>query len=101
LGNNTKLVWPRFGVVVHRIPIEELTSLQDNEARINKIIEDNEMGLRGFRISQISWLRKDKEKAIGKHGSLGIWFDTCEAAEWIMDRGLLIGHTYIGSVVPY
>jgi hypothetical protein len=101
LGNNTKLVRPRFGVVVHRTPTEELTSLQDDEARINKIMEDNEMGLRGFRISQISWLRKDKEKAIGKHGSLGIWFDTREAAEWLMDRGLLIGHTHIGSVVPY
>lgn len=101
LGNNTKLVRPRFGVVVHRTPTEELTSLQDDDARINKIMEENEMGLKGFRISQISSLRKDKEKAIGKHGSLGIWFDTREAAEWLMDRGLLVGHTNIGSVVPY
>ncbi|PCG88873.1 Hypothetical protein PENO1_107760 [Penicillium occitanis (nom. inval.)] len=68
---------------------KELTALQDDDARINKIMEENEMGLEGFRISQISWLRKDKEKAIGKHGSLGIWFDTREAAEWLMDRGLL------------
>jgi hypothetical protein len=101
LGNNTKLVRPRFGVVVHRTPTEALTSLQDDDARINKIMEENEMGLKGFRISQISWLRKDKERAIGKHGSLGIWFDTREAAEWLMERGLLVGHTHIGSVVPY
>lgn len=101
LGNNTKLVRPRFGVVIHRTPTEELISLQDDDARIHKIMEENEMGLHGFRISQIAWLRKDKENAIGKHGSLGIWFDTREAAEWLMDRGLLVGRTHVGSVVPY
>lgn len=61
----------------------------------------NQVYVIGFRINQISWLRKDKEKAIGKHGLLGIWFDTREAAEWLMDRGLLVGHTHIGSVILY
>ncbi|KAF3389974.1 hypothetical protein DPV78_011727 [Talaromyces pinophilus] len=36
LGNNTKLVQPRFGVVVHRTPTEELISLQDDDVRIHK-----------------------------------------------------------------
>jgi hypothetical protein len=62
-------------------------------------MEENKMELRGFRINRIAWL-KPRDKPIGKHGSLAIWFDTREAAEWTMDNGLLVGQTCV-RVKPY
>jgi hypothetical protein len=57
------------------------------------------MELYGFHINQIAWL-KLKDKLMGKHGLLAIWFDTREAAEWTRDNGLLVGQRYI-RVMPY
>jgi hypothetical protein len=100
LGNGTKMVKPRFGVVVHRTPTEDF-SLPDNEAQgIQKIMEDNNMAANGHNIQEIAWL-KSKGKELGRSASLGIWFDTAEAAEWITNNGLLIGQRYIGSIEPY
>jgi hypothetical protein len=47
LGNNTKLVQPRFGVVVHRIPTDDFLPLENEKAGINKIMEENEMESKG------------------------------------------------------
>ncbi|THC87355.1 hypothetical protein EYZ11_013196 [Aspergillus tanneri] len=100
LGNGTKLARPRFAVVAHRTPTEDFLSPESERTFIEKIVEENNMARRGHRISQVAWL-KPRDKPIGKHGSLAIWFDTREAAEWTMDNGLLIGQRYIGSLMPY
>lgn len=100
LGNDTKLARPRFGVVAHRTPTEDFLSPENQRTFIDRIMEENNMAQRGYRVSQVAWL-KPRDKPIGKHGSLAIWFDTREAAEWTMDNGLLVGQRYIGSLMPY
>ncbi|KAF4225087.1 hypothetical protein CNMCM6805_003707 [Aspergillus fumigatiaffinis] len=84
----------------HRTPTEDFLSPESERTFIEKIVEENNIARRGHRISQVAWL-KPRDKPIGKHGSLAIWFDTREAAEWTMDNGLLIGQRYIGSLMPY
>jgi hypothetical protein len=100
LGNDTKLARPRFGVVAHRTPTEDFLSPESERTFIDTIMEENSMAQHGHRISQVAWL-KPRDKPIGKHGSLAIWFDTREAAEWTMDNGPLVGQRYIGSLMPY
>jgi hypothetical protein len=73
LGNNTKLVKPRFRVVWY-IVLEQ-----------------------GFQIEEVAWLKR-KDNILGKIASLGIWFDSAEGAEYILNNGLLVGQRYIGSV---
>lgn len=97
LGNNTKLVKPRFRVVVHRTPTEDFDLEKANAQAIEKIIEENNMVTQGFRVEEIAWLKK-KDKVLGKFASLGIWFDSAEGAEYILNNGLLVGQRYIGSV---
>lgn len=100
LSNGTKLVKPRFGVVMHRTPTEEFL-LPENEAQgIQKITEENDIVAKGYNIQEIAWL-KSKDKELGRSASLGIWFDTAEAAEWAINNGLLVGQRYIGSIEPY
>jgi hypothetical protein len=43
LGNNTKLVKPRFGVVIHRTPTEDFDLENTNAEAIEKIIEENDL----------------------------------------------------------
>ena len=43
LGNNTKLVKPRFGVVVHRTPTENFDLENANAQAIEKIMEENDL----------------------------------------------------------
>ena len=100
LGNGTKLVKPRFGVVVHRMPTEGLQSLENKKEAIGQIMEENDMTAKGYCIDDIAWL-KNKDKPLGVSASLGIWFDTPEAAERIVHNGLVCGQRYIGSVEPY
>jgi hypothetical protein len=97
LGNNTKLVKPRFGVVVHRTPTEDFDLENASAQAIEKIMEENELTERGFQIEELAWL-KARDKPLGKFASLGIWFDSAEGAERILDRGLLVGQRYIDSV---
>lgn len=99
LGNGTKLVQPRFGVVVHRTPTDDF-SLPEEAQGIRKILEDNDMATKGFNIQEIAWL-KNRGKELGRSASLGVWFDTAEATEWVIKNGLLVGQRYIGSVEPY
>ena len=97
LGNNTKVVKPRFGVVVHRTPTEDFDLENANAQAIEKIIEDNELTGRGFQIEEIAWLKK-KDKALGRHASLGIWFDTAEGVDYILRKGFLVSQRFIGSI---
>jgi DNA gyrase/topoisomerase IV subunit A len=97
LGNSTKLVKPRFGVVVHRTPTEDFDLENANAQAIEKIMEDNDLGERGFHIEEVAWLKR-KDKVLGKFASLGIWFDSADGAEYILNNGLVVGQRYIGSV---
>lgn len=97
LGNNTKLVKPRFGIVVHRTPTEDFDLENANDQAIQKIMEENDLAERGFQIEELAWLKR-KDKALGKFASLGIWFNSAEGADYILDYGLLVGQRQIGSV---
>lgn len=97
LGNNTKLVKPRFGVVVHRTPTEDFDLENANTEAIAKIMEENDLAEQGFQIEELAWLKR-KDKVLGKFASLGIWFDSAEGAEYILNNGLLVGQRQIGSV---
>lgn len=105
LGNNTKLVKPRFGVVVHRTPTEEFdlgtgasppTAEQIIQAA-GKIIEDNNLAKHGYHIEELAWM-KAKDKVLGKFASLGIWFDSAEGAEYMLRSGFLVNQHYIPYV---
>ncbi|THC87583.1 hypothetical protein EYZ11_012972 [Aspergillus tanneri] len=97
LGNSTKIVKPRFGVVVHRTLTEDFDLENANARAIEKIIEENNLVEHGFQIEEVAWLKR-KDKELGKFASLGIWFDSAEGAEYILNNGLLVGQRYIGSV---
>jgi hypothetical protein len=97
LGNNSKLVKPRFGIVVHRTPTENFDLENANAQAIERIMEENDLTRQGFQIQEVAWL-KSKDKILGKFASLGIWFDSAEGAEHILNKGLLVGQRYIGSV---
>ncbi len=97
LGNNTKLVKPRFGVVVHRTPTEEFDLETASAQAMEKIMDENNLAERGFRIEELAWL-KQRDRVLGKFASLGIWFDSAEGAEHMLNNGLLVGQRYIGSV---
>ena len=88
LGNSTKLVKPRFGVVVHRTLTENFDLENANARAIEKIIEENDLSGQGFRIEEVAWLKR-KDKPLGKFASLRIWFDSTEGAEYILNNGLL------------
>ncbi|KAJ5941436.1 zinc knuckle domain protein [Penicillium verrucosum] len=97
LGNDTRLVKPRFGVAVHHIPTFGLDLENRKTEAIEKIANENDLTDRGFRIEDIAWLKK-RDKELGTFASIGIWFDSLEAAEWMLDNGLLIDQRYIGRV---
>ncbi|EED16651.1 zinc knuckle domain protein [Talaromyces stipitatus ATCC 10500] len=100
LGNETRLVKPRFGIVVHRVPTEDFDLEKEKREGIEKIMEENDLAEKGFKIEDIAWLKK-KDRPLGKATSMGIWLNTLEAAESIINNGLLVGQRYIGSVEPY
>lgn len=91
---------PRYGVVAHRTPTEDFSLPGSERNAIAKITEENRLEEYQFNIVEVAWLRK-KDKPLGKFGSLAIWFDTPEAAEWMVQNGLIVGVRYIGSVEPY
>jgi ribosomal protein S10 len=100
LGNDTKLVTPRFGVVVHRVPTQQVDDKEGKGQSIDRITEENDLAVKGFQVRDIAWL-KSKEKPWGRSASLGVWFDTAEAAKWTIDNGLVFGQRYIGSIEAY
>jgi hypothetical protein len=101
LGNNTKLMKQRFGVVVHRTPTTQVNfDVNNKKQTIGKLTEENELAARKYRIEDIAWLR-DKEKPLGRSASLGILYDSKEAAEWTINDGLVFGNMYVGSIEAY
>lgn len=100
LGNETKLVKPRFGIVVHRVPTEDFDLEFDKKQGIEKILAENRLDEKGFEIEDIAWLKK-KDRPLRQSASLGIWFNTPEAANSVIKDGFLVGQRYIGSVESY
>ena len=100
LGQETKISKPRFGVVVHRTPTAELPALDVKPANIAKITQENNLADKGIKIEDIAWLKK-KDAPLGAHASLGVWFDSVEAAKRILREGMLFGHRHVGSIEPY
>ena len=100
LGNETKLVKPRFGVVVHRFPTAGVSLPGQKQQVIDKIMEENDWSDKGFAIEDVAWLQQSG-KALGVTASLGIWFDTAEGAEGALTNGVVCDQRYIGSVDLY
>lgn len=63
LGNGTKLVKPRFGVVVHRMPTEGF-QLPEQKDAIEKIMTENDLAAKGYGVDDIAWL-KSKDNQLG------------------------------------
>jgi hypothetical protein len=95
LGNNTKLVKPRYPVVVHRFPTDGIV-LPDNEHEfIRQLMEENEMQDQNAHIDEATWLIA-KGKPVGYLATLGIWVDTEVAAQEAITHGLVYGQRYMG-----
>lgn len=90
LGNETRLVKPRFGVAVHHVPTLGLDLERNKIAATKKITDENDLQEHGFRIEDIAWLKK-RDKMLGTFASMGIWFDSAEAAQWMLDNGISEG----------
>jgi hypothetical protein len=97
LGNNTRLVKPRFGVIVHRTPTEEFDIETGTAQATEKIIADNDLADHSFHIEELAWM-KAKDKALGKFASLGTWFDSPEGVEYKLRKGFLVSGQLITSV---
>lgn len=91
-----KLVKPWFGVVVHRTLTEFKLETASSQA-VEKIMEENNLIEHGFHIKEVAWLKR-KDKVLGRFALLGIWFDSVERGEQILNNSLLVGQRYIGSV---
>ncbi|GAA92936.1 hypothetical protein AKAW_11049 [Aspergillus luchuensis IFO 4308] len=72
LGNNTKLVKPRFGIVVHRVPTEDFELEGNKKQGIEKIITKNNLHDKKFRVEDIAWLKK-RDMPLGKSASIKVW----------------------------
>ncbi|SLM37268.1 hypothetical protein LPUS_07034 [Lasallia pustulata] len=55
---------------------------------VDKTMEENDMSIRNFKVDDIRWF-KPEDKALGVMASLGVWFDTGEAAKWTEMIGLI------------
>lgn len=82
---------------MHRTPTKNFDLENANSQAIQIIIEENDLAEQGFQIEELVWLKR-KDKVLGKFASLGIWFDSAEGAEYILNNSLLIRQRYIGSV---
>jgi hypothetical protein len=60
-------------------------------------VEENNLQDRGFRIEDIAWLKR-RDKVLGTFALMGIWFNSEEAAQWMLTRGFLINQHHIGRV---
>ena len=79
LHPETKIDRPRYGIVVHRTPMDQV-NLETKREAISKLLEENEFTSKGFRVTDMAWLRR-KDTPLRKHTSLGIWFDSPNAVE--------------------
>ena len=86
--------------MVHQVPTEDFNLDRGKTQGIQKILEENDLMEKGFEIEDITWLKK-KDRPLGRSTSMGIWLSTLEAAESMINNGLLVGQRYIRSVEPY
>ena len=86
--------------MVHRTPTEGISMPDHKAACIETIADENGFSAKGYQIEDIAWL-KSKDKPLGHTASLGVWFDSAEATEWVIMNGLLFSERYIGSIEPY
>jgi hypothetical protein len=61
LGNGTKLVKPRFGVVVHRVPTAQFSLPEHSTEGIQRIMDDNDFLAKGFQVDEITWLKRPEK----------------------------------------
>jgi hypothetical protein len=99
LGQRTKVVTPRFGVVAHRTQTADI-DIDDKEKSIQKISQENDLVSKGYRVEEIAWLKK-KDLPLGHSASLGIWFNSAEAADYAVKQGLVFGQRFVSSIEPY
>lgn len=99
LGQSTKVVTPRFGVVAHRTPTAEV-DINDKENSIWRISQDNGFASKGHCIEEIAWLKK-RDLPFGHSATLGIWFNSAEAAEQAIQHGLVFGQSFVSTIEPY
>ena len=95
LGNNTKLVKPRYPVVVHRFPTEGIMLPEHEDEFTRRLMEENEMPAKNFKVDGATWLR-EKSKPLGYSATLGIWFDTEDAAQDAIRHGIVYGQRHMG-----
>jgi hypothetical protein len=100
LGTGVNIAKPRFGVVVHRTPTNEVPLREDKAGAIDKIVQENNLSSKGYNIEEVAWLKR-KDSPLGATASLGVWFDSAEAAEWAIQDGMLFGPRHVGSVEAY
>ncbi|KAB2568655.1 hypothetical protein DBV05_g12667 [Lasiodiplodia theobromae] len=86
LGDDVKIIRPRYGVVVHLTPTEEV-QIDSKDHSIEKIGQENDLTDLGYRIEDIAWMKK-KDAPLGRHASLGIWFSSEQAAQHVVHNGL-------------
>lgn len=99
LGKDTKINRPRFGVVAHRTPTGEV-QIEEKENAIQKITLENKLLETDTQIEDIAWMKK-KDNPFGQYASLGIWFNTEEAAQNAVQNGLLFGQEIVNRVEFY
>lgn len=99
LGQRSRVVTPRFGVVAHRTPTAEV-DMDEKEESIEKIMRENELASKGSCIEEIAWLKK-KDLPLGQSASLGIWFSSAEAAEQAVAQGLVFGQRFVPTIEHY
>jgi hypothetical protein len=69
LGNDTKVVTPRFGVVVHRVPVDLIDDKEGKEKSIQRIAEENELALKGSKCMISHGLKAKKSRGADRQRS--------------------------------
>ena len=57
------------------MPTDAMQLSEHKKEAVDKIMEENEMTVKGYRVDDVAWL-KSKDKPLGMSASMGIWFDT-------------------------
>ena len=98
LGNNRKLVKLRFGLLVHgRTPTDDFGLNNANPDDIEKIVTEEDLAARGFRIEEVARLKK-KEKVLEEFASLGIYVYSAEGTAFILNYSVLVLNRVSGSL---
>ena len=97
LGNGTKLVRPRFGVVIHRTPTENVKLSEGQTEAITNIMEEKGIENKDYRIVEVAWLKR-QDKPLGHTATHRIWFESAKTVEWTINNGLIFVQQYVGSM---